>query len=195
MVIKDSSTEDKIESIEDDGEYFWETPEVDRELDFSDMIDVLDFGEDGEYELVDKVDSNVQSQDQKSDDSYQKTAREIVKISKDQLNKQYRSKRSMQNILLNFFVSLLLSQFFFIIVTVMLKGLNENFVLSDQIILVLITSVFVETLGVIAIMVRFAFNSNQEIEIISILHSYIKDFKIYKSSEHDIPKNNKDEDN
>lgn len=150
-------------------------------------FDDIDFGFDGDYEDVDKSDEKIKekSQDEKSDDSYQNTARKIVNISASQLKSQNKTKTKMQKILLKFFSALLILQFIAIIVILLLKGFSVNlFNLSDTVILAFITSVFVETLGIVAIMVKNSFNHTQETEIISILNSYISNFKIYNSSEH-----------
>lgn len=152
----------------------------------------FDYGYDGDYEKVDDVDSKI-NQDEKSDNSYQRTANKIVNISANQLSEQNTSKRHFQKILLVFFIILLSVQFLAIIVLVLIKGFSKNFEISDAILLTFITSVFVETLGVIAIMVKFSFNNEQETKIISILNSYIKDFKVYNSSEHGSKSNQKSE--
>lgn len=143
----------------------------------------IDYGYDGVYEQVDERDNELR-QDEKSDDSYQKTASRIVEISENQLKEQNCTKKELQKILLVFFVVLLSLQLLSIVVLVLIKGFCKNFNISDSILLTFITSAFVETLGVIAIMVKFSFNIKQETNIISILSSYIKDFKVYNSSEH-----------
>lgn len=154
---------------------------------------IIDYGIDGNYEQVEEVDSELR-QDEKSDNAYQKTADKIVNISNDQLDAQRKMKDKAKSKLLNFFIALLFIQFLSIVAIVVLKGLRY-FDISDSVLIVYITSVFVETLGVIAIMVKSSFNSAQEIEIIKILNSYIKDFKVYNSSEHRGENNNNDDKN
>lgn len=43
-----------------------------------------------------------------------------------------------------------------------------------------IVSAFVETLGVVAVMVRFAFDTKQEVEILSTLNGIVEHFQKYK---------------
>ena len=157
----------------------------DNELEFIDEIDELDwdYSDDGDFETVDSIDKKV-VQDEKSDDTYQETASRIVDISEMQLNNQHDSKMILQKRLLWFFIALLSVQTIAIIAVVLLNGFWERFTLNDGVVISFITSAFVETLGVVALMVKFAFNNEQETKIISILNSYIEHFKVYNSSEH-----------
>ena len=157
----------------------------DNELEFIDEIDELDwdYSDDGDFETVDSIDKKV-VQDEKSDDTYQETASRIVDISEMQLNNQHDSKMILQKRLLWFFIALLSVQTIAIIAVVLLNGFWERFTLNDGVVISFITSAFVETLGVVALMVKFAFYNEQETKIISILNSYIEHFKVYNSSEH-----------
>lgn len=143
----------------------------------------LDYGNQDDYEQIDERDVEL-VQDKKSDDSYQETASRIVDISENQLKEHNDTKKDLQKILLIFFIFLLSIQIIAIIGLVLLKGFCGSFKINDNVLITFITSAFVETLGVIAIMVKFSFNIEQETKIISILSSYIKDFKVYNSSEH-----------
>ena len=157
----------------------------DNELELIDEIEDLnwDYSDDGDFETVDSIDRRV-VQDEKSDDTYQETASRIVDISEIQLNNQHDSKTKLQKRLLWFFIALLSVQTIAIVVVILLNGFNKRFQLNDGVIIAFITSAFVETLGVVALMVKFAFNNEQETKIISILNSYIEHFKVYNSSEH-----------
>lgn len=157
----------------------------DEEVDFDESFFDFDYGIDGEYEEADEVDSAVQTQDEKSDDAYQKTTDKIVEISKEQLIKQYDSKKDLQKILSIFFVVFIAVQFLLLIVLLLIKGFYKDFKLENVVILSYMTSVFVETLGAIIIMIQFAFDSKQETKILSILSSVISNFKVYNSSEHE----------
>jgi len=43
-------------------------------------------------------------------------------------------------------------------------------------------SVFVETLGAIIVMVKYAFKTDEEVEIIKILNAVVKNYQKYKRS-------------
>lgn len=151
---------------------------------YNDVLSSMDFGEDGAYENVDEVDSELASQDVISDNTYQLTAKMIVNASIEQLNTQNTTKNDIRRALLNAFLWLLFLQLLLITVLVVLSSWLPSFVVDKSVLISIITSVFVETLGVIAIMVKYAFDSTQEVKIIDILHSYISNFKIFNSSEH-----------
>lgn len=55
-----------------------------------------------------------------------------------------------------------------------------SFSISDDLIKTYIVSAFVETLGVVAVMVRFAFDTKQEVEILSTLNGIVEHFQKYK---------------
>ena len=55
-----------------------------------------------------------------------------------------------------------------------------NLQISDFVINVYIVSVFVETLAGLIIIIKFAFDSQQEIELIKILNAFIVNFKKYE---------------
>ena len=54
-----------------------------------------------------------------------------------------------------------------------------NLQISDFILNIYIVSVFVETLAGLIIMIKFAFDSKQEVELIKILNAIITNFKKY----------------
>lgn len=167
------------ENHETDG-FCWENTKID----FDDTLFDVDYGDDGEYEDVDELDLTFQTQDEKSDNAYQKTTDKIVEISRNQLKNQYDSKIELQKNLSRFFSVFLSFQFGALVIFMVMKGFIKDFKLSDSIILAYMTSVFVESLGAIIIMIKFAFNSEQETEILHILNSVISKFKIYNSYEH-----------
>ena len=89
------------------------------------------------------------------------------------------AKKPLRDKLSNFIIFLLVAQFVVLVAVLFLnQALRLN--ISDFIINVYIVSVFVETLAGLFIMIKFAFESKQEIELISILNAIITNFKKYE---------------
>jgi hypothetical protein len=113
-----------------------------------------------------------------SEGKYLEIVTSIVNISCGQLADQNKSKRKNRKILLIFFVVFLATQYVVMLGLFVLKGFNIwGFDLKDSIILTYITSVFVETLGAIIIMVTYAFQSDQEVQILKILNGVVEKFQ------------------
>lgn len=125
-----------------------------------------------------------------SEASYNIIAHKIVKIAEDQLKSQNGSKITLKDNLSVFFKDFLMLQFIvlsFLLFSEMICNIVWPNVdaISDQIILTFITSVFVETLGGIILMVVYAFNSSDEIRITEMLTAVIKTFQKNPSSHDD----------
>lgn len=127
---------------------------------------------------ISKVEThNMDKQIEKTlDERYHELLEKIVNESFDTLEKNSNESKEQRDIFRNFFLCFLAIQFGMIAVLVILKGANV-LELSDLIITTMIASFFVETLGVVAIMVRFVFNSKQEIEIIKAIQQIAEHYK------------------
>ena len=117
-----------------------------------------------------------------SNASYNKIAHRIVSIAEKQLDSQNASKTLLKEKLSNFFRVFLTVQL--IVVSILIAGQIVCRIIwpnispiSDQIIITFITSVFVESLGGIVLMITYAFNSKDEVQITKILSEVIKNFK------------------
>lgn len=125
-----------------------------------------------------EIDSAVRENAIESDRAYRKITEEIIKITGNQLGEHNKDKKPLRRDLLDFVKGLLATQFgvlaFFMLVNDVLP-LN----ISDNVIEVYIVSVFVETLAGLIIMIRYAFDSTQEVELIKILNEIITHFKKY----------------
>ena len=114
--------------------------------------------------------------------SYNRIAHKIVNIAGDQLKSQNDSKIILKKKLSGFFRTFLIVQL--IAILLLIAGQMTCKILwpsrecvSDKIIITFITSVFVETLSGIILMITYAFNSKDEIQITKILSDVIKNFK------------------
>ena len=115
---------------------------------------------------------------EKSEENYLRIVANIVEVSQSQLTNQNTSKQENRKILLSFFKWFLLAQYVVMLALFVLKGFTVGgFSISDSIILTYITSVFVETVGAIIIMVKYAFKSDQEVQILKILNGVVEKFQ------------------
>lgn len=109
-------------------------------------------------------------------EKYHRLLEKIVNKSFEVLNdngKEFKTNRLTFSI---FFLIFLPVQFIFIITLIILNGCDV-LKLSDVVITTMIASLFVETLGVVTIMVRYVFNSESEIEIINAIQKVAEHYK------------------
>lgn len=113
-----------------------------------------------------------------SEERYLAIVTNIVDVSQNQLQQQNNSKTNNRKILLKFFVRFLIAQYFVMLLLFAFQGFALwGFELNDPIVMTYITSVFVETLGAIIIMVKYAFQSDQEVQILKILNGVVEKFQ------------------
>lgn len=112
-----------------------------------------------------------------SEDNYIEIARDIVDVSTNQLNTQNNSKNDLKSRFTTFFTRLLIVQYAVLILLLVVKSFWIKASLSDTVVITYMTSVFIETLGAIAIMIKYAFSSDQEVSILAILNSIISNYQ------------------
>lgn len=150
-----------------------------------------DFSLEYEYNANDNIgfdsldDESKRDLEKVSDEDYRKITSRIVEISSEQLNTQNESKKSLKDTLMKFFRILLYVQMGVLFLLIILNGACGKFNLSDSVLITLITSMFVETLGGVIVMVKYAFNSNQEVEILKILNSVVQNYQKYHQRKND----------
>ena len=132
----------------------------------------------GHYDNMMEIDEESRSNTQAeiSDNTYQDITKNIVEITKTNLEKQECNKNKLRKPLQIFIIAILSVQL--LILAIMLFG-NNFFNLDPDVIKTYILSVFAETLLGLTIMIRFAFSNKQEVELISILNSVVSNFKIF----------------
>lgn len=132
-----------------------------------------------ELELQDNDDADNIDHDlrKSSEDTYQKIASNIVNVSSVQLHEQNRSKNMLKQTFTVFFICFLSLQYLLLISFLYIKSYYEHCGLSDAVLISYMTSVFVETLGAIIVMIKYAFDSKQEVNILRILNGVISNFQ------------------
>lgn len=113
-----------------------------------------------------------------SDKDYRRITEKIIDKTCIQLSAHTEAKKPLRKKLSNFIIFLLSSQFF-VLVGILFFNRKWNLQISDFILNIYIVSVFVETLAGLIIMIKFAFDSQQEVELIKILNAIITNFKKY----------------
>ena len=112
-----------------------------------------------------------------SEKAYQDITNKIINETKQQLNANRDSKKTLRIVLCTFIIILLSLQFVFLIVLLILN--NHLIFASDSVVSAYVISVFAETLSGLIIMIKFAFQSKQDVELIKILNSIIEHFQKY----------------
>lgn len=118
----------------------------------------------------------------KSEETYLDIVQDVVKSSKENLSKIHKEKLELRNRLINFCLQILTVQMIFLILFLVL---SRRIQLSDNVLTVYMTAVFVETLGAVVVMIKYAFKADEEVRIIDILNAVVKNFQKYRDSKDD----------
>lgn len=132
----------------------------------------------GQSNATKAIDDLVRQNTIDSDRDYRRITETIIDISRSQLEQQTKSKQPLRKNLSRFIMGLLIAQLG-ILVAILFLNRVWNLQISDFILNVYIISVFVETLAGLIIMIKFAFDTKQEVDLISILNAIISNFKKY----------------
>lgn len=135
-----------------------------------------------ESEALGKLDSELMAN---SEADYREIAKSIVNASLDQLDEQNDSKKDLKNKFYEFFARFIAVQFAFLVAMILIRSIFGADSLSDQIIIAYIASVFVETLGAIILMIKYAFDSSQETSVLKILNGVISNYQKFKNNDGD----------
>lgn len=119
----------------------------------------------------------------KSVEAYIEIVKQVVNSSSTNLNNIDSNKKSLRKLLIVFFIILLSLQFLVLSVLMFVKGFCGFFDVSDTLLLTFMTSIFIETLGAIIIMIRYAFKSEEEVSIIKILNDVVRDYQKEKDQD------------
>lgn len=125
------------------------------------------------------IDDSVRQNTIESDRAYRKITEDIISITSRQLEEHNNDKKPLRRDLLDFVKGLLAAQFGALVVFILANNALE-LEISDEVIRTYIVSVFVETLAGLIIMIKYAFDSTQEVKLIAILSEIIRHFKKYE---------------
>lgn len=116
----------------------------------------------------------------KSEETYLDIVQDVVKNSKKNLETMHKEKLDLRYRLIDFCLQILCIQMIFLIILLLF---SKKIGLSDNVLSVYMTAVFVETLGSVIVMVKYAFKSDEEVKIIDILNAVVKNFQKYDNTE------------
>lgn len=119
-----------------------------------------------------------------SSESYHAVVSEIVSTAKEQLKGSNREKTGIRTKFLWFFVIMLSLQFASVVAFIFLTATKKlGFTISDSLMQIYVGSVFVETLGEVGIMIKFAFDSKDEVKIIELLTAVVNNYQKFRSQD------------
>lgn len=124
---------------------------------------------------TDEMDKTIGKSIKEANQKYQEIVNRIVGISGGYLDNQQDGKSRLRKIFVIFFISLLSVQMVSIIVFVLISIFHGK--ISDTLLITYISEVFVETLSAIIIMIRFAFASKDEVNIINLLTAIVNEYQ------------------
>ena len=123
-----------------------------------------------------------------SETTYLNIVQDVVNFSKSKLEDIHTEKHSLRSRLIDFCLQILGLQVFFLIIFLMF---SKHIGLTDNVLSVYMTAVFVETLGAVIVMIKYAFKSEEEVNVIAILNAVVANFQKYKEEKQNPNKNQK----
>ena len=121
----------------------------------------------GEANYTSVLDQSVRKNSIESDRAYREITKDIIEKTREQLVEHTKAKGPLRINLMDFIIRMLFLQFVFLM---SILFFNQKLEISDSVINTYIVSMFVETLAGLLIMIRFAFDSKQEVELIKVLN-------------------------
>lgn len=115
-----------------------------------------------------------------SNEAYEKIVKDVVDFSKENLQDIHTDKQELRSRLVEFCINILGAQLAILFFLLICTALFESFAISDKVLVAIMTSIFVETLGAIIVMIKFAFQAKEEVEMVGILNAVVKNYQKYK---------------
>ncbi len=126
-----------------------------------------------------------------SNRGYQMVADHIITVSQRHLTNQQRDKVELRKKFAGLFSVLLILEYVFMVVFILLDAITAIPVdVPDSILQMYITSVFLQTLSTIGVMIAFAFVSKEETRIVGLLNQIIQNYQKFQLDA--APKGSKD---
>ena len=127
--------------------------------------------------VINTTDVNLPSLQEQSERDYIKIANNIVSASIKQMRSQNNSKTILKTAFSRFFIRFITAQYIAMILIFAVQMLFPVTALPTEVLIVYISSVFVETLGAIVLMIKYAFDSGQETQVLDILNGVIANYQ------------------
>ena len=116
-----------------------------------------------------------------SNRDYRGVANRIITVSQNQLADQQRSKVELRRRFAWVFSALLILEYVYLAAVILLDAITPiPLDVPDRVLQALITSVFLQTLSAMGVMIAYAFMSKEETRIVSLLHQIIEDYQKFQ---------------
>ena len=116
-----------------------------------------------------------------SNRDYRGIANRIITVSQNQLADQQRSKVELRRRFAWVFSALLILEYVYLAAIILLDAITPiPLDVPDRVLQALITSVFLQTLSAMGVMIAFAFMSREETRIVGLLHRIIEDYQKFQ---------------
>ena len=116
-----------------------------------------------------------------SNRGYQMVADHIITVSQRHLTNQQRDKVELRKKFAGLFSVLLILEYVFMVIFILLDAITAIPVdVPDSILQMYITSVFLQTLSTIGVMIAFAFVSKEETRIVGLLNQIIQNYQKFQ---------------
>lgn len=116
-----------------------------------------------------------------SNRGYQMVAERIITVSQKHLANQQHDKVELRKKFANLFSVLLILEYVFLVIFILLDAIKSIPVeVPESILQLFITSVFVQTLSAMGVMIAFAFVSKEETRIVGLLNQIIQNYQKFQ---------------
>lgn len=116
-----------------------------------------------------------------SNRGYQAVAEKIIHVSEKHLFDQQRDKMALRKRFATLFSVLLIVEYLFLVLFILLDGFqNIPVEIPDTILQLFTTSVFLQTLSAMGVMIAFAFFSKEETRIVGLLNQTIQNYQKFQ---------------
>ena len=162
-----------------------------KRLSFEDFYRIFGDDADDDSNWIDDLQESATIDEEltsRSETEYIKIANKIVDTSIGQLKKENQSKKSLKTNLCTFFMWFISIQYIVLIGIFVMGIILGRMPIPSEIVIAYISSIFVETLGAIVLMIKYAFDSSQETQVLGILNGVISNFQKFGGTN---SKNNK----
>ena len=151
-------------------------------LDF-DIADFLNSDEEEAEKVLNNNDARLQKMQERSEGDYRRLANRIVRTSVNQLRVQNKSKTQLKFIFTLFFTLFIAVQYVAMLLIFGAHMFMHISLLPTEIIIAYISSVFAETIGAIVLMIKYAFDSSQETQVLAILNGVITNYQKFNNGQ------------
>lgn len=156
-----------------------------------DIDEFLNSDEKDAEKVLNNTDARLQKLQERSEGDYRRITNRIVRTSVNQLRVQNQSKTQLKFIFTHFFTAFIAVQYIAMLLIFAAHMFMHISLLPTEIIIAYISSVFAETIGAIVLMIKYAFDSSQETQVLAILNGVITNYQKFNNGQKSVLANEK----